>query len=71
MWVFLRTKFQVSTIILTSFRQGVILPPSPQNKSLKSAPNLVKLYIGITMSMYLALSICVLFISLIKSVNGV
>ena len=26
-YVYLRTKFQVSSIILTSFRQGVILPP--------------------------------------------
>ena len=30
----------------------------------------IKLYIGITTSMSLALSICVLFISLMQSVNG-
>ena len=36
--MYLRTKFQVSSIILTSFRQGVILPSSlspPQNESPK------------------------------------
>ena len=33
MSVYLRTKFEVSAIILTSFRQGVILPfPSPISK---------------------------------------
>ena len=33
-----RIKFQVSNIILTGFRQGVILPPSPlpQNEPLKN-----------------------------------
>ena len=43
----LRTKFQVCSIILTSFRQGVILPspslqspPPPQNEPLKSIPRL-------------------------------
>ena len=39
MCVYLLTKFQVSTIILTSFRQGVISPlppPSSQNEPLKS-----------------------------------
>ena len=46
MFVYLRTKFQVSKIILTSFRQGggVILPPPPQpppqNEPLKSPPRL-------------------------------
>ena len=42
MYVYLRIKFQVSSIILTSFRQGVwviLLPPS-QNKPLKSPPRL-------------------------------
>ena len=29
MGVYLRAKFEVSSIILTSFRQGVILPPTP------------------------------------------
>ena len=27
MRVYVRTKFQVSSVILTSFRQGVVLPP--------------------------------------------
>ena len=41
MCVYLRTKFQVSSIILTSFRQGgVILPPQPQNEPLKGPPTL-------------------------------
>ena len=39
MCVYLRTKFQLFSIILTSFRQGVILPNTPssasQNKPLK------------------------------------
>ena len=35
----LGTKFQVSSIILTSFRQGVILLPPP-NERLKSPPRL-------------------------------
>ena len=29
MGVYLRTKFQVSSVILTSLRQGIILPPVP------------------------------------------
>ena len=42
MIAYLRAKFQVSSIILTSFRQGVIPPtPSPQNEHLKSPPKLV------------------------------
>ena len=40
--MYLRTKFQVSSIILTSFRQELILPysppPPPQNWPLKSPP---------------------------------
>ena len=46
MCVNLRTKFQVSCLILTSFRQGVILPPPPlphpppQNEPLKNPPRL-------------------------------
>ena len=50
MGVYLRVKFQVSIIILTSFRQGVgawgvgnfttNLPLPPQNKLLKSSPRL-------------------------------
>ena len=39
--VYLRTKFQVSSIILTSFRQGEgFYPPTPQNEPLKSPPRL-------------------------------
>ena len=40
--MYLRTKFQVSSIILTSFRKGVILPPPPplQNRPIKSPPRL-------------------------------
>ena len=45
MGLYLRAKFQVSSIILTSFRQGVILPPSPpppppQNKPHKKPTQL-------------------------------
>ena len=41
MCVYLGTKFQVSSIILTSFRLGVILPPPHrQNEPLKSQPRL-------------------------------
>ena len=41
MGVYLRAKFEVSSIILTGFRQGVILPPTPpQNEPLKSPPRL-------------------------------
>ena len=36
MGAYLRAKFEVSSIILTSFRQGGTLPPPPQNKLLKS-----------------------------------
>ena len=39
--VYLRAKFEVSSIILTSFRQGGnFTPPPPQNESLKSPPRL-------------------------------
>ena len=41
MGVYLPAKFKVSSIILTGFRQGVILPPSPQNEPLKSPPRSV------------------------------
>ena len=38
---YLHAKFEVSSIILTSIRQGVILlPPQPQNEPLKSLPRL-------------------------------
>ena len=43
MSVYLCVKFEVSSIILTGFRQGVILPPPPplpQNEPLKSPPRL-------------------------------
>ena len=43
MSVYLCVKFEVSSIILTGFRQGVILPPppsTPQNEPLKSPPRL-------------------------------
>ena len=42
MGVYLRSKFEVSRIILTSLRQGeVIVPPAkPQNEPLKSTPRL-------------------------------
>ena len=50
MCVYLRTKFEVSSIILTSFRQGVIPPPPPppQNEPLKSP-----LRLGLTAPMIL------------------
>ena len=41
MYVYLRAKFEVSSIILTRFRLGVNLPPAsplPQNKPRKSPP---------------------------------
>ena len=41
MCLYLRTKFQVSSIILTSFREGVILPHLPQNGLVKSSPRLM------------------------------
>ena len=39
--VYLRAKFQVYSIFLASFRQGVNLPPTPppQNEPVKSPPN--------------------------------
>ena len=46
MCVYLRAKFEVSSVILTSFRQGVEIctttppPPPPQNEPLKSPPRL-------------------------------
>ena len=35
LYVYLRTKFQVSIIILTSFRQGVILSPHTSKRTPK------------------------------------
>ena len=48
MGVYLRAKFEVSGIILTGFRQGVILPPPPppQNEPLKSPPRLGLTFYG-------------------------
>ena len=42
MCVFLPAKFEVSSVILTSFRWGVTLPPppTPQNEPLKSPSRL-------------------------------
>ena len=42
MCVYFRTKLEISNLILTSFKQGVILSPPcpPQNKHLKSPPRL-------------------------------
>ena len=42
MCVYLRAKFQVSSLILTSFRQGEgnFTPSPPQNETLKSPPKL-------------------------------
>ena len=48
MGVYLRAKFEVSSIILTSFRQGEVLPPSqPQNKPPKSPPRLGLIHFSI------------------------
>ena len=49
MGVYLRAKFEVSSIILTGFRRGVILPPPPppQNEPLKRPPRL-----GLSRSFY-------------------
>ena len=38
MGVYIRAKFEASSIILTSFRQGVILPPPPPPPRLKMNP---------------------------------
>ena len=40
MCVYLRTKFQVSSIVITIFRQGEFYTPSPQNEPLKNPPRL-------------------------------
>ena len=45
MALYLRAKFEVSSITLTCFRQGggggvILPPPSPQNESLNSPPRL-------------------------------
>ena len=40
MCVYLRTKFQASTVILTSFRQGGVILLPPQNEPLKSSSRL-------------------------------
>ena len=39
--MYFRAKFEVSSLILTSFRQGVALPrPAPQHEPLKNPPRL-------------------------------
>ena len=38
MGVYLRAKFEVSNLILTGFRQGVILPPHPTLKETPKKP---------------------------------
>ena len=50
MCVYLRTKFQVSSIILTSFRQEVILTPpiakrNPHKNGIKARRKEIKVYI--------------------------
>ena len=51
MGVYLCAKCQDSSITLTSFRQGVILPPlSPQNEPLKSPPRLRLKYLRLITS---------------------
>ena len=40
--VYLRAKFEVSSIILTSFRQGVILPPTSKRTPKKPTQIRVK-----------------------------
>ena len=42
MCVYLRANFQVSSIILTSFRQGIVLPP-PSNRKTKPWKNPLRL----------------------------
>ena len=45
-FVYLRTKFQVSSIILTSFRQGVILaPPKHTPKRTPKKSTLIRVYV--------------------------
>ena len=40
MCVYLRAKFEFSSIILTCFKQGGNSPPPPQNETLKNPPRL-------------------------------
>ena len=42
MYVYLHSKFQVSSLILTSFRQGVILPPTAKQTPKKPTQIRVK-----------------------------
>ena len=42
MGMYLRAKFNVSSIILTSFRRGVILPPSPTSKRTPKKPTQIR-----------------------------
>ena len=63
--MYLWTKSQVSSIFLTSLRQGVILPypPPPQNEPLKSPPRLELTFFLLTSQFY---SLCFLLLSFIK-----
>ena len=59
MCFYVRTKFQVSSVILTSLRQGVNLFPPPQDEPLKSPPRLGLIHIStyIDSNIYLHISI--------------
>ena len=47
MCVYLRTKFQVSTVILTSFRHGIVLPPPTSKENSKEATQVRVKYLSI------------------------
>ena len=67
MGVYLRAKFEVSSIIVTGFRQGVILappPPTPQNEPLKS-PFRLGLRCGPFSEKTLKKSTCIIMIRMI------
>ena len=51
--MYLRTKFQVSSIILTSFRRGVIYPPPSQNEPPKKLTQIWVKKWGLTGSQFL------------------
>ena len=44
--VYLRAKFEVSSIILTGFRQGVILLPPPTSKRAPKKPTQIRVKVG-------------------------
>ena len=71
MRAYLRTTFQISSVILTGFRQGVILPPpppptSPQNEPLKRVKteivDSVKLWCASTGQLCFSTYSCIAFI---------